>query len=346
MTGLERTHAALNGLSTDRPPFDFFAEEATISRLLTHPDICDLDAFLDEMDIDIRGFQAGEPDYKHLGEGLYENMWGERFKFRPGEWGDMREDTYGALYNAQSLDEIMAYPWPDNDVMDYTGLHEQILKARDKNLAIRYGFADIWQRPAMVRGLENHLADMIINPEWVHYLSRKFTDFYLEEYRRAWEASKGEIDVFFVISDLGTQRGPMISHEMFEEFIAPYLIEMADAVHGFGAKIMFHSCGDTAAFIPSIIHCGIDIIHPIQPVSENMSPQSLAKHSKLISFCGGIDVQWLIPHGTVSEIQNEVRRYADTLGPGYIACPAHNFQPDTPPKNIIAFYKSFSESKN
>lgn len=342
MTGLERTMAAVNGKKTDRPPFDFWAEDATLNRLFAYLGHNDLDRFLDEMNVDIRGFRAGEPAEKHLGAGIYENMWGERYKYRPGEWGDMREDTYGALHGAKYLEELEAFPWPDNDVMDYGRLLEQTLEARDKKLAVRYGFADVWQRPAMVRGLENHLTDMTLNPGWVHYLSRKFTDFYLEEYRRAWEAACGNIDIFLVISDVGTQKGPLISRAMFDEFIAPYISEMADAIHKLGAKIMFHSCGNIAAFIPSIIRCGVDIINPLQPAGAEMAPESLKVYSGRICFHGGIDIQWLLPRGSAMEIRDEVRRYANIFGAGYIACPAHLFQPDTPAENIIAFYESFN----
>ena len=340
MTGRERVLAAVAGKCVDRAPFDFFAEDAALNRLFSYLGYDDLERFLDEFDIDIRGIRAKEPEDKDLGDGFFENMWGERFNYRPGQWGDMREDTYGALYDAKSLDEIKSFPWPDNDAMDYGKLREQVFAVKNKGLAVRYGFADIWQRPALVRGLENHLADMSDDPDRVHYLSRIFTDFYLEDYRRAWEVSKGEIDIFLVISDVGTQRGPLISPGMFDEFIAPYLTEMNDLIRSFGAKSMFHSCGDISAFIPSIIRCGTNILHPIQPVNESMSPQALSKYSGQICFHGGIDIQWLLPHGSPEDIQKEIRKYNNILSPGYITSAAHNFQPDIPAENIVAFYRS------
>ena len=341
MTGFERTMAALNGERTDRPPFDFWAEDATLNRLFAHLGHRDLEKFLDDMRIDIRAFNAAEPDNKELGNGVFENMWGERFIYQETGWGKMREDTYGALYNAESIDELKAFAFPDNDVMDYGALLEQCLAAREKNLAIRYGFADIWERPALVRGLENHLMDMIDHPEWVHHLSRKFTDFYLEDYRRAWEVSRGNIDIFLVISDLGTQRGPLLSQAMYDEFVAPYLREMVDLIHSLGAKVMFHSCGSIAKLLPSIIRCGVDIIDPIQPTGADMAPESLKVYSGQVCFHGGIDVQRLLPRGTPGQVQSEVRRYAATFGTGYIASPAHFFQPDTPAENIVAFYRAF-----
>ena len=344
MTGFERVIATLNREKTDRPPFDFWAEEPTLNRLFAYLGHRDLEKFLDEMQVDIRAFNAGQPENKSLGNGVFENMWGERFVFRETEWGPIREDTYGALYYVESLDEIMAFDFPDNDVMDYSKLKEQCREARDKKLAIRYGFGDIWQRPSLVRGLENHLIDMAVNPGWVHYLSRVFTDFYIEDYKRAWEYSEGNIDIFLIVTDVGTQRGPLISVSMFDEFVAPYLREIADTVHKFGAKLMFHSCGNISQFIPSMIdNCKIDILNPIQPVgTDDMSPESLKKYSDKLCFHGGMDVQWLMPFGDSNEIKREAKKYFETFKTGYILCPAHLFQPDTPAENIIALYQSFN----
>ena len=343
MTGIERVNATLNRGRTDRPPFDFWAEDATLNRLFKHLGHNDLEKFLDDMRVDIRAFNAEEPAFKELGGGAYENMWGERFVYRETGWGPMREDTRGALYDASGIEEIMAFDWPDNDAMNYGLLLEKCLSARDKGLAVRYGFADIWQRPALVRGLENHLADMAGEPERVHYMSRVFTEFYLEEYRRAWEASRGNIDIFLIVSDVGSQRGPLISRDMFDEFVAPYLTEMTELIHGFGARAMFHSCGDIAAFIPSIIRCGADILNPVQPVGAGMTPAELKVYTDKIRFHGGVDVQWLIPNGTVEEVRLGVRRCAEEFGAGYFACPAHLFQPDTPAENIVAFYEAFEK---
>jgi uroporphyrinogen decarboxylase len=172
-----------------------------------------------------------------------------------------------------------------------------------------------------------------------------FTDFYLEDYKRAWEASGQNIDIFLVVTDLGTQRGPLISVDMFDKFVAPYLAELAELIHGFGAKFMFHSCGGVSQFIPSMIkNCKIDILNPIQPTgSEEMTPESLKQFTESggICFHGGMDVQRLMPFCSPCEIKRAAKYYAETFGSRYILCPAHLFQPDTPPENIIALYQAF-----
>ena len=79
---------------------------------------------------------------------------------------------------------------------------------------------------------------MAERPDWVHFLCRKFTDFYLEDYTRAAEITHGRIDLYLLISDLGGQRGPLISLKMFHQFVAPYLKEMIDRIHHLGARAL------------------------------------------------------------------------------------------------------------
>ena len=55
---------------------------------------------------------------------------------------------------------------------------------------------------------------------------------------------------------------------------------------------------------------------------------------------GGIDMQHLLPEGSPEQVTAEAQHYCDVLGEGggYILSPAHFFQPDVPPENIIAMY--------
>ena len=184
--------------------------------------------------------------------------------------------------------------------------------------------------------------DMVERPDWVHFLGRKFTNFYLEDYTRAAEITDGRIDLYLLISDLGSQRGPLISKSMFEQFVAPYLKEMIDRIHALRGRVLFHSCGAINAFIPRLIELGVDVLDPIQPVGPDMQPEKLkVAYGRQLSFHGGIDVQHLLPHGTPEQVTAEARRYGELLGAGggYILGPAHLFQPDVPPENILAVYR-------
>ncbi|MDH7502768.1 MAG: uroporphyrinogen decarboxylase family protein, partial [Verrucomicrobiota bacterium] len=81
----------------------------------------------------------------------------------------------------------------------------------------------------------------------------------------------------------------------------------------------------------------------IQPATPRMQPEALkSAFGTQLCFHGGIDMQHLLPHGTPREVAIETGRYCEVLGRdgGYILGPAHFFQPDVPPENIIAMYRA------
>ncbi|MCL2743251.1 MAG: hypothetical protein FWE67_05310 [Planctomycetaceae bacterium] len=339
MNSRERVLAAVNHQQTDRVPRNFWAEPAAWNRLFEFLKHQNKQQLLDYLDIDIRVLESVSPPEKEIGNGIFQNFWGERYVYRQTAWGLMREDLAGALAEAQTFEEIASFDFPNPESFDYSGFAAQLRQYEGR--AILYGFADIWQRPSLVRGMSNMFIDMGIHSEWAHFLSRKFTDFYKKEYANAMEAANGKIDLFLLISDLGTQRGPMISKKMFAEFVAPYIKEMCDCIHSLGAKVLYHSCGNIRPFITGLIDAGVDILDPIQPVAEMQPEQLKAEYGGQLCFHGGIDMQRILPLDTPEEVRAESQRYQKILGQdgGYILAPAHLFQPDVPPENILAVYR-------
>ena len=339
MTSRERVLTALRHELPDRVPRDFWAEEPAWNRLLAHVGYGDRERLLRQLQIDLRHLDAPGPAEKAMGEGIFQNFWGERYLYQTTPWGPMREDIPGALARAESLPDLEAFEWPTPDDRDYSELSHQARQYEE--FALVYGFADVWQRPALVRGWEGMFLDMASHPERVHFLCRKFTDYYLEDYTRAAEVTGGRIDLYLLISDLGSQHGPLISLAMFRQFVAPYVGEMARHIHRLGGRVLFHSCGAIGPFIPDLIELGVDVLDPIQPVTPELAPECLkANYGDRLCFHGGIDMQKLLPFGTPEQVQAEARRYCEVLGQGggYILGPAHLFQPDVPPENVLAVY--------
>jgi len=86
---------------------------------------------------------------------------------------------------------------------------------------------------------------------------------------------------------------------------------------------------------------GINILNPIQPLSPNMDPETLArKFSGRIAFHGGIDIQQLLPNGSTDEVKSQVELNKKILGKngGYILAASHHIQADTSIENVLAMY--------
>jgi uroporphyrinogen decarboxylase len=150
MTSRERVLAALAHEQPDRTPCDFWAEPPTWNRLFAHVGHAVKDRLLDDLGVDVRHLEAPAPSERTLADGVLQNFWGERFIHQPTPWGPMREDIKGALAGAQTFAELESFAWPKPDCLDRSTLAQQC--RRQEQHALLYGFADVWQRPALLRG--------------------------------------------------------------------------------------------------------------------------------------------------------------------------------------------------
>ena len=339
MTPRERVLATLDRQRPDRAPVDYWAEPCVTERLLKDLRRKDQDALLDHFQVDVRGLSATDPPLKELPGGIRENFWGER-------WGKVNllgtEEWFhvdGALAGAETVEDLERFDWPTPDVLDYAPLKTQL--AKYEGYAIRYGFGDILERPALVRGKEEFFCDMALRPEMAHFMIDKFAEFYREDLTRALEATDGRIDIMLLLSDLGTQTGLLISKEMLQTFFVPYARRLFSVAKQAGVKCMLHSCGSVRDFIPELIEAGVDILNPIQVGARGMVPRELKREfGARLCFHGGIDIQKTLPRGTPDMVRQEVKARIEELGHdgGYIVCATHNLQNDTPTANIEAMY--------
>lgn len=189
------------------------------------------------------------------------------------------------------------------------------------------------------RGMENALCDFYLYPDKVKKLLNRL----LQVYKRAVDRAKDEyqMDGWIMTDDIGTQNGPFFSEEMFVEFLKPIYKELIDYIHSKEMHMWLHTCGNVEIFIPHLIECGLDVLHPIQKYTMN-EKKILEKYGDKICFWAGMDVQRTLPFGTQEEVREETRYMIDTFyqeGKGrLILGPANNVTvEDIPLENVEAF---------
>ena len=104
--------------------------------------------------------------------------------------------------------------------------------------------------------------------------------------------------------------------------------------------IMYHSDGAVAPILDDLVEIGMDVFNPVQPNVPGHEPHDLKdKLGDRLSFWGAIDQQYLLPQGTLEEIEQDVRNKIEVLGAGggYMCSPAHIIQADTSVENVEAF---------
>lgn len=150
------------------------------------------------------------------------------------------------------------------------------------------------------------------------------------------------IDTIYVCgNDLGTQRAPFCSNELFRELYAPYYRAVNKWVHeNTSWKTFKHSCGSIFPLIEELIDVGFDILNPIQWTASDMDRESLKKAygENVVFWGGGVDTQKTLPYGTSKQVYDEVLECCQIFGRngGFVFNTIHNIQPGVPPENIAA----------
>ena len=92
--------------------------------------------------------------------------------------------------------------------------------------------------------------------------------------------------------------------------------------------------------IPDLIEIGVDILNPIQTSAGKMANLAELKrqYGDKLTFCGAVDTQRILPHGTPAQVREEVRRVIEVLAPGggYMLSSVHTIMNEVPPENILA----------
>jgi len=339
MNSKQRGLAPFKGNRVDRFPMWYGGAPETTGNIMEFVGAKSEDeALYDILGIDyktIRPKYIGEP-FKVYEDGSRDSEWGIR---RGGyHWGQALTHP---LRDVQTIDEIEAYKFPTPDDWDVK-ITEEELKDAEGYCIIGATWAPFFHDSTELMGMERFFIEMYENPGLVEAIIEKCFSFYHEVNRRTFEANPGVIDFYFMGNDFGSQRGLLMSPNLWRKFYKPYLARIIEMAHKYGIVTGLHSCGDIHEIIPDLIEIGLDAINPIQVTASNMDPDVLKREfGKDIIFFGGIDENEILAYASEEKVREETRRIIDILGSDgkYIVAASHDYiLPEIPARNIVAMF--------
>ena len=345
MTSRERVLTAVNRRTPDRVPRTIPLERFVINRLTEH---FGTDNLAIPLKLDGLGIGPGptrlKNDYSH---------YFHRPKVTWDEWGrgriwDDAEQYAEYLYplqDAEKVDEILAYPWPDYDeAYRYAGLKDQVAQMHGQGYAVVGGLEEsIFEIAWQLRSMDRLFEEIITNDEKAAVLLDQITN------RRVVSAqgfAAAGIDVLALGDDVAMQTGLLMSKRMFRQWFKPRLAKIIQAAREVEpeVKVWYHSDGKINDLVPDLIEIGVDILNPVQPECVDHA-WIKATYGDRLSFSGGLGVQSVLPFGTPDEVREHVRATIATLGEGggLIVGPSHVIERDVPMENILAMLEAIDE---
>jgi uroporphyrinogen decarboxylase len=366
MTPRERVIAALNHQEPDRVPLDIggglsttlvvegyenlkkhFGIKSGTEMLSKMYRLVKLDEnVMEKLGSDVRPLNPGPPTNwtpPPSETGTFIDIWGVKFKeIYYSDTAFYYEVDEPPLKNAD-VEDIEKHPWPDPLDPGYTAGLKDRVKAlyEDTDYAIMAdsGFKALWEEAYQLRGYEQLLEDLIMNPKFVKALLDKILEINIKATGWFLDIVGTYIQVFRTADDMATQEGLLMSPKTYRELIKPVYKKWFDFIKSkTEAKIFYHSDGNVVELLDDFIENGLDVLNPVQVSAIGDVKAMKRDFGDRLSFWGGIDTQKVMPYGTPGEVANEVRERILELGKGggYVLSSVHAIQPDVPPENIVA----------
>lgn len=339
MTSKERVHAALRRQPVDRIPVFMWFHPDTAQLLARELEI-PAAAVAQVMGNDIAQTWVNNnfamEGIVHACDGdTHIDAWGIRWV----KAGAFNQIAHHPLLGAPHA-EVLAYRFPEAQQEDLLALMAPV-NALAEQLFIGCDVSPcVFEMSWRLRGLEDTLTDMGLEPDRAKSLFRRCADFAV----RLGEAAcqRYRLDWLWSGDDVASQTGLMMSPVMWRALVKPELKRVFDVGRAHGIWNAYHCCGALRPIIPDLIEIGMDVLNPVQCNCPGMEPLRLKQeYGRRLAFMGGIDTQGVLPHGSVDDVRRATRRLIDGMtadGGGYILAASHTIPPETPLANIFAMY--------
>jgi uroporphyrinogen decarboxylase len=342
MSSKDRVLAALAHKKTDRAPATYQAHQVVTDRLLERLGLRELEELLQFLNADLRrvSLSYGQPDTGPDDEGYLRNMWGMRHN--PSKPDGDPTKVICPFDENTTADDVYAHRWPSADALDYSGVRAQCEKHCDTYATYGSPWCPFFHEVGWLIGQERYFIWMHTKPEVVDAITDCIVSYEVEVTRRFLEACDGKLDIAFFGNDYGTQRGLVISPQMWARFLRRPQKRFFDLARDFGCAVMLHSCGGVRDIIPWLIEDGVEALDPVQVRAAEMDFAGLVRDfGARLCFHGGVDTQHTLPFGTPDDVRAQVRAYRELTRDrgGYIMTGSQDLIEDIPLDNILAMYE-------
>ncbi|MDR0312843.1 MAG: hypothetical protein LBI14_04535 [Treponema sp.] len=332
---------------TDRVTIGYEANPGIHQRLKDVLGVTDDEMLLQALGVDYRGISA-----PYIGKTLYEELPNRRRNILEGavmRWVEHESGGYWDFCDfplKDASDEAFdTFPVPNPDDFDYEAALDKA-KTIGKEMGIFIGGAgipDIINSNGRLMGMEDVLCHLLTAHEPAIAFMQRRADFQLKMLERLLDVCKDHIDFVWFGEDLGTQRAPMISRELYLNTMKPIHKKFFDLANAYNKPCIVHSCGSSSWVYDDFIEMGVAGVDTLQPEAINMSPEYLKSHfGNKLCYRGCISTTGPLTFGTVTEVIETVKHTLSIMmeGYGYHFAPTHQIQDNTPTENVIAMYQA------
>ena len=177
-----------------------------------------------------------------------------------------------------------------------------------------------------MRGLNQFLLDMMVNPEYAHRLLDFMADVAIEIGKK-----QIELGTHGIMMEDPSAAAQVISPNHYREFAYPYERKVTKELKKHGGEIIIHICGDTTPILEDLAATGAKCLSVDESVDLG---RARAKLGDRVALFGNVPVETLYS-GSKTDIESSARKCMDSAGDyGYILSSSCGLHAKTPFENL------------
>lgn len=193
-----------------------------------------------------------------------------------------------------SIQDINDYQWPRPEASWFSSKIKEARQHYSNGYAL---IADpaipgIFELGCWLMGWQHFLALLIQAPEKATHLLDRILELHIAYWQKFLSQIGEYVQIVLLGDDYGTDSGPFLRPQLFQELIYPRLKKLVSSIKQQGSfSVMLHSCGTIHQLIPYLISSKIDVLSPIQQNHPQMQAQTLKTiYGDKLVFHGGVDL--------------------------------------------------------
>jgi uroporphyrinogen decarboxylase len=223
----------------------------------------------------------------------------------------MGQVVKGPLEDFAKLD---SYKPPDpGDPFYFERIEESISRNQNEKYVCLTSHFTFIERLHMLHGFENTMVDFYYEPKKVERVLDMILDYKLGQIDEVHRRFGDRVQGVFLTDDWGTQQGPFISMELFDDFFLPRYKALVSRYHEYGYHFILHSCGRINDLVERFIDAGVDMMNMQQPRAYGIAEIG-ERYCGRIAFLATADIQSTLPTGDKEAIRDEVYEICDEWG--------------------------------
>lgn len=227
-------------------------------------------------------------------------------------------------------------PWilPEDAVEQILPRLESVMELREKGeILIWYTVDGFFWFPRELFGIENHLYSFYDEPKLYHRICEDLSEWQIRMIEKL--SRYVEADFMTFAEDMSYNLGPMLSEEMFREFLMPYYKKVIPVIKKHGTRVFVDSDGDITKAVPWFSEAGIEGVLPLEQQS-GISLMKLREQYPELLMIGGFDKRCMF-RGEQA-VETEIKRLLPLMRQGrYLMGMDHQ----TPPGTAVQTYRAY-----